>query len=399
MYNLPKYKPMRKQKEPVWLMVVRIALACVFLFSGMSKAIDPVGWGFKMDEYFQSFGMGFMHPFSVWLGILVNIAEFTLGFMLLFKIRVRLTMLGYLLFMVFFFFLTAWLALAEHLEVHYGYNFGVVTDCGCFGQAIVMNNLETFLKNVVLLMVTLIVFAKRSAIPDIRLTLLGQWLLACVGGCMALAVQLGCLRSLPLIDFSNWKKGNDVVEIFIEKPAEIDLLFLYKNDREEEKLLSMADIDIISDIYPNFYNEFHYVDRIDSVRVEAIPAKISGFSMLDHQGKDFASIFVNHEKEHVYLLFIHDLDEANPKAMKSKQLQDLVAFCQKNNIDFAAITNTPPDEIKNFMAQYKTNFPIYYNPIDPVKGPFVVRDAIRSNPGLIILEKGVVKTKKPWRKF
>jgi uncharacterized membrane protein YphA (DoxX/SURF4 family) len=98
---------MKKIKEPTWLMIVRLLLACVFLFSSLSKAIDPVGSGIKMDEYFISFGMGFMHPFSLWLGILMNIAEFTLGFMLLFRIRLFLTTLGYLLFMLFFFFLTA----------------------------------------------------------------------------------------------------------------------------------------------------------------------------------------------------------------------------------------------------------------------------------------------------
>jgi uncharacterized membrane protein YphA (DoxX/SURF4 family) len=363
----------------------------------MSKAIDPVGWGVKMDEYFTSFGMGFMHPFSLWLGILVNIAEFTLGFMLLFKIRVRLTALGYLLFMVFFFFLTAWLAVAEHLEVNYGYNFGVVKDCGCFGQAIKMSNLETFLKNVALLILSLIIFAKRKTIQDIRLTMLGQWLFAFVGAGIALAVQIYCLRNLPIVDFSNWKKGNNVVELFIEKPAEIDILFLYKNAQGEEKLLSMDEMSNITDTYPNFYDAFEYVDRIDSVMSEAVHAKIPGFSMLDNQGRDFASIYLN--KEQVYLLFMHDLDETNEEAMRSEGLKNLIAYCDKNNIDFVGITNSPSDEIDPFIKNYQITFPIYYNPIDPIKGPFMVRDAVRSNPGLIILKNGVVEEKRAWGRF
>jgi uncharacterized membrane protein YphA (DoxX/SURF4 family) len=389
---------MKKQKEPIWLMIIRILLACVFLFSGLTKLIDPVGSGIKMDEYFISFGMGFMHPFALWLGILMNIAEFTLGFMLLFRIRVRLTTLGYLLFMVFFFFLTAWLAVAEHLEVNYGYNFGVVTDCGCFGQAIVMSNLETFLKNVVLLIVTLLVFAKRKTIPDIRLTLLGQWLLVAVGAFIALAIQVYSLRSLPVIDFSNWKKGKDVVDIFIETPAEKNILFLYKNDKDEEVFLTMEDLNTIIDIYPNF-ETFELIDRIDSVISEAIHAKISGFSMLDEQGRDFATIYLNRDKERVYILFMHDLDEVSNEAMRSERLQKLVAYCQENNIDFVAVTNSPFDEITAFIEKYNITFPIYYHPIDPVKGPFMVRDAIRSNPGLVVLENGIVVNKKPWRKF
>jgi uncharacterized membrane protein YphA (DoxX/SURF4 family) len=391
---------MKKQKEPLWIMIIRIALAGVFIFSGLSKAIDPVASGIQMDDYFISFRMGFLHPFSLWIGILINIAEFTLGFMLLFKIRVRLTALGYLLFMVFFFFLTAWLAVAEHLEINYGYNFGVVRDCGCFGKIIKMNNLETFLKNIALLFFTLIIFAKRKSIHDIRLTLFGQWLFAFLGAGIALLIQIYGLRNLPIFDKSDWrdcKKCHNVVELFIETPAEKEILFVYKNEKEEEKYLTIDEMSNITDIYPNFYSDYEYVDRIDSVITEAVHAKISGFSMLDSQGRDFASIYLH--KEEVYLLFLHDLDETNDEAMKSEKLKNLVAQCNHNNIDFVAITNSSPDDIHQFIKHYDIPFPIFYNPIDPVKGPFIVRDAIRSNPGLIVLKNGVVVDKKSWRKL
>jgi hypothetical protein len=299
--------------------------------------------------------------------------------------------------MVFFFFLTAWLAVAEHLEVNYGYNFGVVKDCGYFGQAIKMSNLETFLKNVVLLIAALIIFAKRKTIQDIRLTLLGQWLFAFVGAGIALVVQIYCLYNLPVVDFSHWKKGNNVVELFIETPAEKEILFLYTNAQGEEKYLSMEEMGNITDTYPNFYETFEYVDRIDSVISEAIPAEISGFSMLDHQGRDFASIYLN--KEQVYLLFMHDLDETNDEAMRSENLKNLIVYCDKNNIDFVGITNSSLDEIDLFIKNYDITFPIYYNPIDPVKGPFIVRDAVRSNPGLVVLKNGVVEEKRGWRNF
>ena len=388
---------MKKQKQSFWIILLRLVLAGVFIYSGLMKAVDPVASGIKMDEYFTSFSMGFMHPFSLWIGILMNIFEFTLGFMLLFRIRVKLTSLGYLLFMLFFFFLTAWLAVAEHLEVNYGYSFGVVHDCGCFGQAVAMSNLETFLKNVVLMILTLIVFANRKSIPDIRLTSLGQWLFAFVGAGVVLALQIYCMRNLPLIDFSNWKKGNNVVDVFVETPAEIDILFLYQNEKGEEKLLSMKDMENITDTYPKFYEEFNYVNRIDSVVSEAIKPEIPGFSMLDKQGRDFANIYFH--KETVYLLFMHDLDETNEEAMKSERLHNLIAQCEKDNIDLVAITNSSQDAIDQFTEQYNIPFPIYYNPTDPVKGPFMIRDAIRSNPGLIILKNGVVAEKRAWRKL
>jgi len=386
---------MRKQKEPTWLIIIRIILACVFIFSGLSKAVDPVSFGIKVDEYFNSFGIAFMHPFSLSLAFLAITAEFALGFMLLFKIRVRLTTLGYLLFMLFFFFLTAWLAIAEHLEVNYGYNFGVVKDCGCFGQAIAMSNMETFLKNVALMILTLLVFGKRKAIPDINLTPLGQWLLACIGATIVLLLQFYCLRNLPVIDFGNWKKGVNVAELFIEKPAEIEVLFLYQNNDGVEKFLSMDDMNNITETYPKFYEEFNYVDRVDSVIVEAVHPKFPGFSMLDKQGRDFASIYLNQEQ--VYILFMHDLDEANMEALKSEKLKNLAAYCNNNNIDLVGITNSSYDDIDKFIKNYALSFPVYHNPIDPVKGPFIVRDAVRSNPGLIVLKNGGVAGKRAWR--
>ncbi|MCL2245688.1 MAG: redoxin domain-containing protein [Lentimicrobiaceae bacterium] len=412
MYNKHQnQRTVKKQKEPIWLIILRLALAGLFLYSGFVKAVDPVASGIKMDEYFTSFGMGFMHPFSLWIGMLMNIAEFTLGFMLLFKIRVKLTSLGYLLFMLFFFFLTAWLAIAEHLEVNYGYNFGVVKDCGCFGQAIQMSNLETFLKNVVILAGVLIIFGKRKTIYDIRLTILGQWILAFVGAGAVLLLQVYCMRNLPIIEFRNmkidpntlekvninWNKGNNVADIFVEKPAEINVLFLYANEKGEEKLLSMEEMENITDSYPKFYEEFNYVDRVDSVIAEAVKSVVPGFFMLDEQGRDFAGIYLT--KELVYILFMHDLDEAPPKALQSENLKSLIAHCNKNKIDLVAITNTPPEGIDMFAKTHKLPFPIYYNPIDPVKGPFIVRDAIRSNPGLIVLKNGIIVEKKSWHNF
>ena len=93
---------MRKQKEEIWVKVLRLLLAALFIFSGLSKAIDPMASAIKMDEYFISFGMGFMHPFSMFFGVCLNIVEFVLGFMLLFRVKVKFTSIMYMLFMGFF---------------------------------------------------------------------------------------------------------------------------------------------------------------------------------------------------------------------------------------------------------------------------------------------------------
>ncbi len=391
---------MKKKKEQIWVMILRLALAGLFIFSGFTKAVDPIAWGIKMDEYFTSFGMSFMHPYSFYIGFIPTIAEMVLGFMLLFKIRVKLTTIGYLLFMTFFFFLTLWLAIAEHLEVHYGYHLGVVKDCGCFGQAIKMSNLETFLKNVVIIIPTLILFFKRKSIPDIRLTVFGQWLFTSFWVVLVFAFEIYCLFNLPIKDYTNWKKGENVTQWFIDQPAQKEIVFLYKNTLDSTKLVTLTENQMmtITDQNPNFYTEYEYVDRKDSIIKKGIPPKIAGFSMLDTLGRDYASQLIT-KNSTVYVLFMHNLDEVNPKGIQSKALQSFVSVCEKQNIHFVAVTNSSETEIQKFIARYKITFPIYFNPIDPVKGPFMVRDAVRSNPGLMLIKNGVVVNKWSWRNF
>ena len=391
----------RRKKESIWIIALRIALALLFIFSGLTKAVDPIGWGIKMDEYFTSFGMSFLHPYSFYIGFIPTIAEFLLGFMLLFRIKVKWTAIGYLIFMTFFFFLTLWLAIAEHLELNYGYNLGVVKDCGCFGQAIEMSNLETFLKNVVIMIPTIIIFRKRNSIPEIRVSQLGQLIWASIGIILVFAFQLYCLFKLPVVDFSNWKKEDNVVDVFIDIPAKKEMVFLYKNKLDSTKVISLTEEQMmtVTDTLPTFYDDFDYIDREDKITTPAVSAKKTGFTMLDKSGSDFASSFINKEKDHVYILFMHNLNEVSKKGINDPSLLKLIEDCKAKNIDFVGVTNNSIDEIAAFSKKHNITFPIYHNPIDPVKGPFMVRDAIRSNPGLMLIKKGVVAEKWSWRYF
>lgn len=390
---------MSKQKEPVWLTIVRILLACVFLYSGFTKAIDPVANAIQFDDYFTSFGMSFMHPLSMFFAFCMTAAEFTLGFMMLFRIRIRFTAWCYLLFMVFFFFLTLWLAVAEHLEINYGYNFGVVHDCGCFGKALKLNNKMTFLKNVGIMIPTLIVFFKRKTIPDIRLTVLGQWCFAAIGAIAVFALQAYCFRHLPIIDYSNWKVEENVAKNFIDTPAVKNIVFIYKNP-VDGSLISLSEDDFmtICEEQPDFNNTYEYVERKDSIISEYKPAKHEGFNMLDSTGSDMArEIFLSEEP--AYIFFMHNLDEVNLKGIQNEEFTRIVNYCLENGITVAGITNSDGAVIRKFCHDNNILFPIYENHIDPVKGPFMVREAISANPGLIIIQNGIVKGKYNWRDF
>ncbi len=386
---------MSTRKEPIWLKIIRILLGCLFLFSSFTKAVDPVNFGITMNDYFVSFGMGFLHPLSQVAAICAIACEFVLGCMLLLRIKVNLAAWGYLLFMTFFFFLTLWLAVAEYLEVHHIHDFGVVKDCGCFGQAVKMSNLQTFLKNVVIIIPTIIVFAKRKKIPEVKISDAVQWFFIVFFAAVTVVFQLYCIRHLPLIDFTDWKKGKDVV-CFIEQPAQKEVMFVYQNKADNSTVtLSQDELMAQPD---DFYEQFDYIDRKDSVIKELVRAKIDGFNMLDTNGADHSYELVSYDNpDDLYVLFVHNLKEANPKGItKAKQL---AADCAAKGITFVAVTNSSQEEIAEFVKTNDIGFPLYYNPIDPMKGPFMVRDAVRSNPGLMLIRQGVVSEKWAWRDF
>ena len=383
------------KKEPIWLKVIRILLGCLFIFSSFTKAIDPVGFGVTMNDYFVSFHMGFLHPLALFAAVVAIMCEFVLGCMLLFRVKVQWAAWGYLLFMTFFFFLTMWLAIAEQLELKGIHYFGVVKDCGCFGDVIEMSNMQTFLKNVVIIIPTLIFFFNRKKVKDCRLTELGQWLCVAIFAAISVGFQLYVIRHLPFIGKSDWNKGKDV-SVFVAQPAQKEVVFVYKNNASGEEMKLTQDELMAQD--DAFYENNEYVDREDKVVKEAVKAKIDGFNMLDENGADHAPDYFAKDREgEVYILYVHHLSEANEKGMQ--KALTLAKACQDKGVDFVAITNSSEEEIAAFVEKYGIEFPIYYNPINPITGPFMVRDAIRSNPGIILLDKGVVKEKWAWRDF
>jgi uncharacterized membrane protein YphA (DoxX/SURF4 family) len=383
------------KKEPIWLKVIRILLGCLFIFSSFTKAIDPVGFGVTMNDYFVSFHMGFLHPLALFAAVVAIMCEFVLGCMLLFRVKVQWAAWGYLLFMTFFFFLTMWLAIAEQLELKGIHYFGVVKDCGCFGDVIEMSNMQTFLKNVVIIIPTLIFFFNRKKVKDCRLTELGQWLCVAIFAAISVCFQLYVIRHLPFIGKSDWNKGKDV-SVFVAQPAQKEVVFVYKNNASGEEVKLTQDELMAQD--DAFYENNEYVDREDKVVKEAVKAKIDGFNMLDENGADHAPDYFAKDREgEVYILYVHDLSEAKEKGMQ--KALTLAKACQDKGVDFVAITNSSEEDIAAFVEKYGIEFPIYYNPINPITGPFMVRDAIRSNPGIILLDKGVVKEKWAWRDF
>ena len=136
----------------------RYIVGIVFIFSSFVKGLDPMGTMFKIEDYFIAYGTEWAMPFALFLTVVLCTAEFVVGILLVLNVRIRIVSWLLLIMMLGFTAMTFYDALYEP-----------VPDCGCFGDAIIMTNWQTFYKNVVLMVFTLIIlFTGRLAKPAWR---------------------------------------------------------------------------------------------------------------------------------------------------------------------------------------------------------------------------------------
>ena len=204
--------------------VSRFVLAVVFIFSGFVKAIDPLGTQYKIQDYIDAFGWAGVFPdFVPFLAsALLGMLEFCLGVYLFFGIRRIIAPRAVVALMAVMTPLTFWLALDNP-----------VSDCGCFGDAVVLSNWETFWKNVVLLAMSVVVLKWRKRLFPLVTTRF-DWLIALYGFVYILCMTIYCYRELPVFDFRPYYVGADIrkgMEIPEgEELSKLETLFVMQKD-------------------------------------------------------------------------------------------------------------------------------------------------------------------------
>ena len=185
----------------IFRIISRIIIGLVFIFSGVVKAIDPLGSAYKFHDYFQAFNLGFLDSLSLPLAILLCTAEFIAGFSVLTGLRQKTGIWMVMILMVIFTPLTLILALTNP-----------VSDCGCFGDAIHLTNWQTFWKNIVLISFAIILFINRKQIKNIFSTCyrMDQSQLSSI--VLFILFSMYNLRYLPVIDFLPYKTGVKIAD-------------------------------------------------------------------------------------------------------------------------------------------------------------------------------------------
>ena len=221
--------------------ILRILIALIFIASGFVKAVDVIGFSFKMEEYFAPgvFSIPFLEKQAVLLAIFMVVLELVLGFLLLIKVRLKVTISLLIAMCVFFGFLT-----------FYSAYFNVVTDCGCFGDALKFTPWQSFWKDIVLLVGLIILyFLYRNELnePEEKSNLkkLASLLAFAV---MVFIIYWGVAHE-PLIDFRHYKIGTDLnaEKAKIEKdPSEYKTFYSMKNEKTGD-VLNVNQDDYVND--------------------------------------------------------------------------------------------------------------------------------------------------------
>ncbi len=350
--------------------VSRILLGLLFIFSGFVKAVDPMGTKYQIIDYFIAYGTEWANPVALYLSIFLNAFELVCGILLLLNVKKRTLAWLVLLMMTFFTLTTLYDAL-----------YNPVPDCGCFGEAIIMTNWQTFYKNLVINVFVLIIFFNRDSIqkafkPKSELAIIG------IAAVIVVCFQIYNYMHLPMVDFRAWKVGNRMAN---EETMPIKYYLTYMNNETGEKKEYLS---------PNFpYNDSVWMSQWVFVnqRIEDPNPKKHDLAILDSFGSDVTSEFVEN-KDFQFFLVAWDLSK-----VKEKLIPDINEFykqCNNIGISFIVLTSSTFEEIEEFKERANpAGFEYYFSDDTSLEA------MIRSNPGMVLLKDAVVKAKWHYNDF
>ena len=298
--------------------VLRLLLGAVFAFSGLVKAIDPLGTQYKITDYFTAWNVSIGDTQALILAILLIVVEFTIGAFLVLGVLRKWASVGALAFMIVMTPITLWLAVTNE-----------VADCGCFGDAILLTNWQTFAKNVVLLALAIaVIWLPDKVFSPLRIRRLLA-LLSPIG----IAALIGhCIYWLPLVDFMPFSVGSDIREK-MEFPA------------------------------------------------DGTMPEILDFCIETLEGEDVTDEILD-SKEAILLVAPFLQNAAKGDSTEYNRL-----YRASEGKDFYCLTASSEEEIARWRQETGAEYAIYH------ADDIMLKTMIRSNPGIIRMEKGVVTGK------
>ncbi len=342
----------------------RIITGLLFAFSGFVKGIDPMGTAFKLGDYFAAFRIGFLDDLALPLSVMLCLVEFVTGMMLLSGALVKPASWMAAIFMAIFTPLTLILAI-----------WNPVSDCGCFGDAIVLTNWQTFIKNVIIIIPVVYVFITRNdetGVMPVKTAL--NFTLAYIF-LFLLFMRLN-LAYLPVIDFRPYSIGTNIAEGMTvphdAEPDKYDIRFIYEKDGVQKEFTL--------ENYPADDTLWKFVDQKSVLISKGYEPPIHGFTLMTEQGVDMTEQ-VTRQNGDVMLMVARRLGESDRDGLMKGY--SLGIELQKRGTDFHIVTATSPSEAGPLVTGFSTLY----------ADETTLKTIIRSDPGFVLLHNGTVAAK------
>ncbi len=356
---------MKNKLLAITLCVSRIVFGLTFVFSGFVKAVDPMGSAYKFMDYFRAFDLSWLNTFAVPLALLLSAIEFTIGVAILLGLMRQLaTRLGFL-FMVVFTPLTLYLALANPVK-----------DCGCFGEALILTNWETFGKNVILFGMSLLML-KRSSDMRPLFSQRVRFIPLLFAFFYAAGISVVALYDMPILDFRPFKTGTNIVEAMqTDTSNDIHVLVYEQNGNKKEFTL---------DNYPAEDSTWTFVES-KTIRPEGTKeATITDFFVTDADGEDLTNDILTNPHP-TFLLISPDWAISDDSFID--KINSLHDYAVDMDYRFYAISSQDNEKEFEWMEDTGAEYPFLYSDAT------ILETIMRPLPGVVFLIDGHIIWKK-----
>ena len=359
--------------------ISRVIVGVLFIFSGLVKANDPLGLSYKMQEYFDVWRQySSLHSLMLWLdnyalafSIITITLEIVVGVAILLGWHKRFFSFLLLLLIIFFTFLTGYAVLS-----------GKIKTCGCFGDCIPLTAMQSFIKDLILFVLILIIFFGARCIRQV-FNGVTNFLIVLFSTLLVLGFQWHVLKYLPVADCLPFKKGNNILELR-KMPAnavqdKMSLKFIYKKNGEKKEF----DQNALPD------STWDFVERKDVIIEKGTNNEppIKDFFLTTFSGIDTTEAILNNPT-HYYLFFIKDIDMEREHWLTS--FKNIYSHAKQNRLALLIVASQATKAQQFFNETNHFNIPVFSCDVTALK------TAARTNPTLYLMKGAVIEKKWGW---
>lgn len=340
--------------------IIRFLVGGLFIFSGLIKLNDPIGTQIKLEEYFEVFSTdfaGFFHwfiPYALPIGMILIVLEVVIGIAALVNFKMKITTAVMLGLIVFFTFLT-----------FYSAYFDKVTDCGCFGDAIPLTPWESFIKDVILMIMIIYLFIRRDFLLPIMEPKLAKYFVLSTA-VISIILGITAIRHLPFIDFRPYGVGDNIPANMI--PAE-QPVFEYTFTKGEEEFKSTTFL---------AEDEGYVYKSVEVTNLDKTIAKITDYNIWNEELGDYTQASFEGPK-----LFFISYDVLSASEDEMPQITELISKTENYAMPIG-LTAAVGQDFEEFRHKHQLAVPYFF------ADATVLKAMIRSNPGIMLLRDGTV---------